>query len=160
MTQYSIKVDFDVFTVEDLPEPWQVLLNKAKGAAEEAYADYSNFLVGAALELASGRFIIGNNQENAAYPSGLCAERVAFFSASSQFPDDPIIRACVVGKKAESDDYLSAAPCGACRQVMLEYEIKQESEIPLLIFHENNQVLISRNVSDLLPVSFSRKNLL
>ena len=160
MTQYSITVDFDVFKEKDLPDHWKALLDLAKEASETAYAEYSNFRVGAAIELSSGKLIIGNNQENAAYPSGLCAERVAFFTASSQYPDDPIVRACVVAKKKESEDFLTAAPCGACRQVMLEYEVKQECEIPIMILHNEGQVIISKNIADLLPISFTKKNLL
>lgn len=138
----------------------QDLLKAAKKAVINAYAPYSNFSVGAAVLLEDGKIITGNNQENAAYPSGLCAERVAIFYASSQHPNLKIIAVAISVKSKNGIINIPVPPCGACRQAMAEYEIKFDLPIKLIMSGETGEVFISPSVSNLLPLLFSSKNLL
>ena len=135
------------------------LVNRAKNSLEAAYAPYSGFLVGATVLLGNGEIISGNNQENVAYPSGLCAERVAIFYAGAKFPNVKIktIAITAVSKKFEIKDTIS--PCGACRQAIAEYEVKQENDIRILLHNPDDSILIVNSVSDLLPFMFKSKGL-
>lgn len=135
------------------------LVNRAKNSLEAAYAPYSGFLVGATVLLENGEIISGNNQENVAYPSGLCAERVAIFYAGAKFPNVKIktIAITAVSKKFEIKDIIS--PCGACRQAIAEYEVKQENDIRILLHHPDDSILVVNSVSDLLPFMFKSKEL-
>jgi cytidine deaminase len=135
------------------------LVNRAKNSLEAAYAPYSGFLVGATVLLENGEIISGNNQENVAYPSGLCAERVAIFYAGANFPNVKIktIAITAVSKKFEIKDIIS--PCGACRQAIAEYEVKQENDIRILLHHPDDSILVVNSVSDLLPFMFKSKEL-
>ena len=138
---------------KELPSADQELVNLAFEAAQNAYSPYSGFEVGAALRLANGVVVTGNNQENAAYPSGLCAERVAIFYAHARYPDSNIesiaVTASVDGHLCEDPTY----PCGACRQVMAESENRSGKPIKIIIGGERiTQVMDS--VSSLLPFSF------
>ncbi|MBA2613425.1 MAG: cytidine deaminase [Bacteroidetes bacterium] len=151
---YEVYESTDTLNKKDLE-----LLNAAKFALVNAYAPYSNFNVGAAVLLEDGTVITGNNQENAAYPSGLCAERVAFFYASSQHPTKKIIAVAISAKTNNQEINIPVPPCGACRQAMAEYEIKFESPIRLIMSGEKGEIFISPSVSNLLPMLFSAKNL-
>ena len=111
-------------SLKELPEEVQGLMQQAIEIRKNAYAPYSNFNVGAAILLEDGKIITGNNQENAAYPSGLCAERVAIFYASSQHPNKKIIAVAVSANSKGLKVNIPVPPCGACRQAMAEYEIK------------------------------------
>ena len=135
------------------------LVNRSKNSLEAAYAPYSGFLVGATVLLGNGEIISGNNQENVAYPSGLCAERVAIFYAGAKFPNVKIktIAITAVSKKFEIKDVIS--PCGACRQAIAEYEVKQENDIRILLHNPDDSILIVNSVSDLLPFMFKSKGL-
>ncbi|TNE54430.1 MAG: cytidine deaminase [Bacteroidetes bacterium] len=135
----------------------QELLASAKKACERAYAPYSQFQVGAALRLKSGEIIEGNNQENIAYPSGLCAERVALFHAGASYPNEAIETLVIVAKGdlIQPDDCLS--PCGACRQVIAESEMRQESPIRIILVSESNRTFIFDRISDLLIFPFGMK---
>lgn len=135
------------------------LLNKAREVLKNAYAPYSKFKVGAALQLENGVYITGTNQENAAYPSGLCAERVAIFYASSQYPDQKIIAIAVVASTEAKKIENPISPCGSCRQSMLEYELKFESPIRFIMGSDSGKVLISPSISNLLPLAFNSKDL-
>src|SRR5687767_1221545 len=121
--ELEINIKMEVLASEcELTEREKLAWNRAKCATDNAYAPYSNFLVGAALLLEDGTVHIGNNQENAAYPSGLCAERTALFAKSAVSPFMPIELIAVAARKAFTYKYLQATPCGGCRQVMTEYE--------------------------------------
>lgn len=144
---------------ENLNKTDKDLLAKAKEVLANAYAPYSNFNVGAAVLLEDGIIVTGNNQENAAYPSGLCAERVAFFYASSQYPSKKIIAVAVSAKTEKIPINIPVPPCGACRQAMAEFEIKFDSPIRVIMSGESGEVFISPSVSNLLPLLFSSKNL-
>ena len=129
-----------------------MLIKAAHEALSSAYAPYSQFQVGAALLLEDGSIVKGSNQENAAYPSGLCAERVAFFSAGSQHPGKKIMAAAVTTSYPMEHPI---SPCGACRQVMAEYELKQQTSIKLLLCSHDGSVMVVNNSRDLLPLYFS-----
>ena len=154
MKEKKITLNFISSHLSELDIKDQELIANAKQAFVSAYAPYSGFLVGASILLNDGQVINGSNQENVAYPSGLCAERVAMFYVGSKFPDIKIrtIAVSVFSKSFEVTDVIS--PCGACRQVMAEYEEKQKSSIRVLLHSPNNQVLISNSVEDLLPFVF------
>jgi cytidine deaminase len=145
---------------QELPQEDQLLINSAKEAAHNAYAPYSQFYVGAALRLENGQIIQGNNQENAAYPSGLCAERVAFFSAGSQFPGQKIQSIAIIAY-ANNDfkQSVRVSPCGDCRQVMAEYENRYAHSIRLIMESDAGKFIATHNVSSLLPFLFSADSL-
>jgi cytidine deaminase len=130
------------------------LVEKAYQISRNAYAPYSEFHVGASIRMDNGEVLTGSNQENIAYPSGLCAERVVLFFAGSQFPNTKIETICVVAKGdlLPFDKILS--PCGACRQVMLETEIRQASPMRVILVSQNEKTLVFKNVRDLLPFAF------
>ena len=128
------------------------LLESAHKACQAAYSLYSKFNVGSAVRLASGTIVVGSNQENSAYPNGLCAERVAFFAAGAQHPNDPIVAAAVVTDSTMS--VLDFSPCGGCRQVMQETENRQGVSIRFLMQAGQSNVLISADVAQFLPLSF------
>ncbi len=144
-------------SIDELPEKDIVVINEAKQAAQKAYAPYSKFKVGACVLLENGELIQGNNQENAAYPSGLCAERVAMFYANAKYPDIPVkaiaICAYVNSKLLEEP----VTPCGSCRQVLLESETRFHSPIKIILFGEN-KISIIDNVKQLLPLNFDNNN--
>ena len=154
MTTTFYQTDFSSLNSEE-----KDLVNRAKNSLEAAYAPYSGFLVGATVLLENGEIISGNNQENVAYPSGLCAERVAIFYAGANFPNVKIktIAITAVSKKFEIKDVIS--PCGACRQAIAEYEVKQENDIRILLHNPDDSILIVNSVSDLLPFMFKSKGL-
>ena len=154
MCQKSISISYkEYFRNEGLELKDKVLLDRAKKASEGAYAPYSNFNVGAAVRLSNGEIIAASNQENAAYPSGLCAERVAIFYAHAKFPDASVesiaVTASVGGHVCETPTY----PCGACRQVLAESEMRSGSPIRVIVGGEKfTQVMDS--ISALLPFTF------
>jgi cytidine deaminase len=154
MAEFNLTITGIELKKSELSDSDAQLLTMAEEAAENAYAPYSQFNVGSALRLANGKRIIGTNQENVAYPSGLCAERVALFSASTNFPDVPIQALAVTArsKKLVHNDPLS--PCGACRQVISEYQHKQKSPIRLIMGGQGDSVWIFEDASALLPFGF------
>jgi cytidine deaminase len=143
-------------SITDLSEQDQALVTAAQAALTRAYAPYSKFQVGASVLLKSGHIIEGNNQENIAYPSGLCAERVALFYAGANHPNDPILKICIAaeGDLTSNDSYIS--PCGPCRQVMLESESRQTQPIEVLLVQKSGKVLFLNTVQNLLPFGFSK----
>ncbi|WP_420320258.1 cytidine deaminase [Flagellimonas sp.] len=153
------QVGFELSIYDDayeLSQMEQKLLKEAELARENAYAPYSNFKVGAAVLLENGEIVIGNNQENSSYPSGLCAERVAVFQAGAKFPGVTIKSIAI---SATSNNYVvdkPAGPCGNCRQSIIEYEQKQESPISILLRGEVGPVFKCNSISDILPLAFSR----
>ncbi len=130
------------------------LLDEARRATYRSYAPYSHFSVGAAVELTDGTIVSGSNQENAAYPSGLCAERTAVFYANSRYPEQPIRRICIVARNTEGQ-FLQRpiSPCGACRQVLLEAEQRAKNAIEVLLYGTDGVYIIS-SIKDLLPLGF------
>jgi cytidine deaminase len=145
--------------LQELPPEARSLMEKATAAREMAYAPYSHFRVGAALELDNGIIVTGNNQENAAYPSGLCAERVAIYSAGANYPDNVILRMAITARSEKHKLTQPIPPCGACRQAIAEYEIKQHKNIEIYFMGEEGDIYKSHSLSDLLPLIFDSSSL-
>ncbi|QSE99290.1 cytidine deaminase [Fulvivirga lutea] len=143
----------------ELEGEFQILIKKAEEALKTSYSPYSGFTVGAALELTDGSFILGANQENASYPAGLCAERVALFQKGAVAPNQKIKALAVVAKRREEKNYRSAGPCGMCRQVMLEFEQAQAQDMKVLFKGDGETWILSHSSSALLPFSFGKDNL-
>ena len=143
----------------DLSAAEQATWQAAREATNHAYAPYSGFHVGAALLLADGTIFRGTNQENAAFPSGLCAERTALFGLAANQPNHAPIVGMAVAARPASGDFGPALPCGACRQVMLEYEVRQGQSIPLLLPGRDGTILRFDSLSALMPFSFSANDL-
>ncbi|MBK9283281.1 MAG: cytidine deaminase [Sphingobacteriaceae bacterium] len=160
MNQLKIEAAFDVFANEnDLNKEDLHLLQSAKVALNNAYAPYSKFLVGAAILLENDVIVTGNNQENAAYPSGMCAERVAAFHASSLYPNIKFKTIAISVKSENRCIDIPVSPCGACRQSLLEYEVKFNYPIRLIMSGEKGEVYISKSIVNLLPIAFNINNL-
>lgn len=143
----------------ELTDTEKALRDKAIAATYRSYSPYSHFSVGAALELADGTIICGSNQENAAYPSGLCAERTAMFYANASHPDAAIKRLCITARG--TDGLLVAqpiSPCGACRQSLLEAETRYGNDIEVMLYG-SEKTYVLRSIKDLLPLSFSQEDL-
>lgn len=157
MTEITKTSTIQVFENQsELPFEIQNLMLKAIEIRKKAYAPYSKFRVGAALLLNNDLIVQGSNQENAAYPSGLCAERVAIYHAGAMHPDAKILKIAI---SATSDTFVSTTPippCGACRQSISEYEIKQEFPIEIYFMGEKGEVYKSNSIADLLPFSFGK----
>jgi cytidine deaminase len=158
MNKVTITSNFDVFeTIQELPTDIQNLMHEAVAIRKTAYAPYSNFKVGTAILLDNGEIILGSNQENAAYPSGLCAERVAVFYAGTKYPEAKILKMAI---SAASDNTTTSAPippCGACRQSIAEYEIKQNTPIEIYFMGEIGSIYKSDSLKNLLPLLFDKK---
>ena len=127
------------------------LLKEADDNLKNAYAPYSNFKVSAVCQLEDGTTVKGTNQENGAYPSGLCAERVAIFAAKSQFPNKKVAKIVITTAQTSSTP---VSPCGACRQVLIEYEVTQNQPIELIMKSGNSKVWQFKSVHDILPFAF------
>ena len=160
MEEKEISIRYKVYSnVEELKEQDRILLNEAKNATKSAYAPYSLFNVGSAILLKNGKIITGNNQENVAYPSGLCAERVAMFSASSKYPNDEMIAIAVTANSFNFEVKEPVSPCGSCRQVMSEYEMRQHKPIRVILMGSSGKILVFDCISDLLPFMFNESEL-
>lgn len=152
------KISFEITlydSFEELNERDQLLMTKAVSVRKKAYAPYSNFFVGAAVLLENDKIIEGNNQENASYPSGLCAERVAIFYAGANFPGVPIKAIAISAAALNHTVNEPVAPCGNCRQVISEYEFKQTNPIKILLMGETGRVIECGSIADLLPLGFN-----
>ncbi|OEK04082.1 cytidine deaminase [Roseivirga misakiensis] len=148
-----------VFHKDELDEEVRLLVDKARHTANNARAPYSNFKVGAAVLLEDGKVVLGNNQENAAYPAGLCAERVAFFAASANHPKSKILKVAIVALQMDANENNIPAPCGSCRQVMSEYEVEQNTPIEVYLTGGKGDILMSESIDNLLPFKFSVEQL-
>jgi cytidine deaminase len=137
---------------DELPKNIVELLHLTDKNLNNAYAPYSNFKVSCALQLANNKIVLGTNQENAAYPSGLCAERVAIFAAKSQYPDQKVEKLVITTEQYRETPF---SPCGACRQVIAEYEHQQKASIEIILKAGNSKVWVFKSIGDLLPFSFN-----
>ena len=153
MEERKIVTSLFVYAYDELPADYKRLVDEAKRVTKDAYAPYSKFHVGAALLLANGEIVSATNQENAAYPSGMCAERVTMFYANSRYPNLPP-KALAIASFAEGD-FLGEpiTPCGACRQVLLETEMRYGADINVLLYGKRGVYVVS-SVKALLPLSF------
>ncbi len=156
----ELKINYQKKTHDELDSQDLDLLKKATEAARKAYAPYSHFRVGAALLLENGEVFSGSNQENAAYPSGLCAERVTMFYANAQYPD-VVVKTLVITVLDDNDCYRDRPipPCGACRQSLLETETRQNKAVRVLLVGKE-EVLEFSSITDLLPFTFTGTDLL
>ena len=158
MEKLTISCSFERYASRDqLNEAIQLMLEASVEAMHRAYAPYSSFRVGAALLLENGVIVKGNNQENAAYPSGLCAERVAFYAAGANYPGVRILAASVTASSSQYTEGDPVTPCGGCRQCMLEYELKQHADIPLYMMSPSGEITMSPSIKQLLPLFFDSK---
>ena len=144
---------------ESLDAESKSIFEKARDVSQKAYAPYSRFKVGAAVLLENGEIVLGSNQENAAYPNGICAERVAIFAAATQYPNNKIEKIAVAAYNERKERFVGGAPCGSCRQAILEYEVRQKSPIQVIITTEGEKIIVFNKVEDLLPIAFSKKEL-
>ena len=154
MKELNIQIALKIYEYEELDTADRELVDAARKATRRSYVPYSHFSVGAAARLADGTVVTGTNQENAAYPSGTCAERTTLFYANSQFPDQAV-ETLAVSARNERGEYLEApiSPCGACRQVMLETEKRFNHPMRILLYGTRG-IYELKGVSDLLPLSF------
>ncbi|OXA84395.1 cytidine deaminase [Flavobacterium hercynium] len=158
MKEISITTSFlEYDSLTDLPQDIQSLMDQAVEVRKKAYAPYSQFRVGAALLLDNGKVIVGSNQENAAYPSGLCAERVAIFHAGSVYPEAKILKMAITAASDTNQTKAPIPPCGSCRQSIAEYEIKQDTPIEIYFMGEIGTIYQSASLKNLLPFMFDKK---
>ncbi len=162
MKKKSLNIHYQHFqSLNELDVTTTELIEAAKKSMKRAYAPYSEFRVGAALRMDDNSIIEGNNQENAAYPSGLCAERVALFYAGAQFPGKKVVEIAIVASSIKEPGFSEiVSPCGGCRQVMLETQTRQEQNIRIILTSLNGSGIIFESIHDILPFSFDLKNLL
>lgn len=156
MKEFKITTKISVYTLEECSEIEKKLIESAKNVCKKAYAPYSQFHVGAAALLNSGEIITGNNQENAAYPSGICAERTTVFFANANFPEQKIVTMAIAAyyKGRFTKDVIT--PCGACRQVLLEVENRYKTPIRFLLYGEDGIYAVN-SIKDLLPLNFGEE---
>lgn len=158
MKQIAITTQFSSYdSVTELSNDIQELMREAVVVRKNAYAPYSQFRVGAALLLDNGKVILGSNQENAAYPSGLCAERVAIFQAGAVYPNAKILKMAITAASDTNKTTSPIPPCGSCRQSIAEYEIRQETPIEIYFMGEEGAVFKSDSLKNLLPFMFDKK---
>lgn len=158
MKEISITSSFSEYdSLDELPKDVQSLMDQAVEIRKKAYAPYSQFRVGAALLLDNGKIVLGSNQENAAYPSGLCAERVAIFYAGSMYPEAKILKIAITAASDTNQTKAPIPPCGSCRQSIAEYEIKQETPIEIYFMGEIGSIYRSASLKNLLPFMFDKK---
>ena len=156
MRELKLNLIYQIYDrAEELDQADQQLVQKAIEATQQAYAPYSNFKVGAAIRLGNSDIILGNNQENASYPAGLCAEQTALFHVGANYPNETIqtIAIATASKKGSADHPI--APCGICRQVLMEYECKQDSLIRILLINGDQSITEISSANDLMPMAFS-----
>jgi cytidine deaminase len=146
--------------IEDLDNESKYLVHKAKEATAHSYSPYSKFQVGAALILEDGTVVTGSNQENASYPLCMCAERVALYAAASQYPQKKISKIVVVAHKRNHKELTPATSCGACAQVMLEFEARQKTPIQVVMFGPKEKWVRCARVAMLLPFGFDKDSLI
>lgn len=159
MKKISLHTAIEVYTYEELTDQQKTLIQKAKETSLSAYSPYSKFSVGAAILLENGEIVCGSNQENSAYPSGICAERTAMFYANSTYPTVAPICIAIVAFTDGKFKQTAISPCGACRQVLIESEIRFNKPITMLLYGEP-EIFFINSIKDLLPLNFAPSSLL
>lgn len=154
MKEVILQTKVKVCTLEELSAQDREVVEAARKATANSYAVYSGFNVGVAVRLAGGTIVAGTNQENAAYPSGLCAERTTLFWANSQYPDKAVETLVIAARTAQGELAHPITPCGACRQVMLETEKRFSTPIRIILYGTEECYIIEDGVKALLPLSF------
>jgi cytidine deaminase len=158
METIQLKQDLLFCQLEELSNDEQQLVRKAMQATDNSYSPYSKFRVGAALRLADGTEIIGANQENAAFPVTLCAERTAIFAAQAQYPAQPIVALAVAARNENGFTEDPVTPCGSCRQVILEIEQRYNQTVKIYLYGTRG-VYVINTVRDLLPLCFVEESM-
>jgi cytidine deaminase len=158
MKEITLETQVTTCKLEEMHPSMRELVEKAKAMTQNAYCPYSHYHVGAAALLADGQVITGSNQENAAYPSGLCAERTTLFAANANHPDTPVLALAIACYTDGHFTKEAASPCGACRQVMLETEHRYGKPMQVVLYGED-MCYIFNSASDLLPLHFTSDNL-
>jgi cytidine deaminase len=160
MKEIYIETKLSVFeSFDEMSQSEKEYMNKAVEIRKKAYAPYSKFQVGAAIVLDNGVVLQGSNQENAAYPSGLCAERVVIFYAGANYPNNKIVKLFISATPSNRDSENPIPPCGACRQSIAEYEIKQDLPIEIYFMGAKGTIYKSNSLKNLLPFMFDKNNL-
>lgn len=154
MDRVTKEIIFEKYKFDELNALDKKCIEQSLEARKNAYAPYSNFSVGASVLLDNGEFVLGNNQENRAYPSGLCAERVALFHVGSNYPNQLIKAIAITANNKELTYKEMVKPCGACLQVIAEYELKQKEKIRMILYSDTDQILIAEGVENFLPMLF------
>lgn len=155
MEKIDLKTSATVYNdTTELAQEDKILMDKAIEARAKAYAPYSKFKVGAAFLLENGEIVLGNNQENAAYPSGMCAERVGIWKVGSEYPGMKIKKLAITASSENSTVNKPVGPCGACRQTLSEYEINQKEPIKVFFMGEVGKIIKTESLLSLLPFSF------
>lgn len=156
MKKETLHIEYELFDHPDeLPEDERILLERAAAATATAYAPFSGFFVGCAVQLADGEIVTGSNQENRAFPSGLCAERTALFAIGAAGKGDQVRKLAVSAKSDKIKVEIPPTPCGGCRQVMLEYEYLAGTPLVVLMRGETGEILRVKGVMDqFLPFGF------
>lgn len=158
MKEIKLEINIQLCQPDELSKDDQELITVAQQATQNSYAKYSHFCVGAAIRLSDGRIIKGANQENAAFPSGLCAERTAIFAAQANYPQLPIMTLAIAAKNEYGFTGEPVSPCGQCRQVILEMEDRYKQPVRILLYGTKG-VFVLRSVKDLMPLSFVDENM-
>ena len=158
MEERKIVTSILVYSYDELSEQYRQLIDEAKRVTGDAYAPYSKFHVGAAVLLENGEIVSGTNQENAAYPSGTCAERTTLFYAGAQYPDNAVTKLAIAAYKDNAYTKTPTAPCGACRQVILETEHRYGTPIEIILYGEEKTYIIT-SIESLLPLCFGKTDL-
>ncbi|HLV38689.1 cytidine deaminase [Xanthomarina sp.] len=157
MKEIIIEAKLTVYdNLDALSEDIIALMDQAAIARKNSYSPYSKFSVGAAILLDNNEIVLGSNQENASYPSGLCAERTAIYYAGSQYPDAKILKMAIIAGSRIHQTITPIPPCGACRQAIAEYEVKQNADIEIYFMGESGKVVKSHSLANLLPLGFDK----
>lgn len=159
MKEFTIHTQVKVYQEQELSDEDRALLEAARKATESSYAPYSKFYVGAAVRLANKQIVCGSNQENAAYPSGTCAERTAIFYANAQYPDQAVETLAIAAQTQGSFLTKPISPCGACRQVILETEHRYGKPVRILLYGTEG-VYVLKGIRSILPLQFDQDCLL
>ena len=154
-----MRTRINVCSYDELSDADKAVVDAARAATANSYAVYSNFSVGAAVRLGNGTVVSGSNQENAAYPSGLCAERTTLFWANSQYPKEPVEVLAIAARSAQGELEFPITPCGACRQVMLETEKRFGNKMKIILYGTRQCYVIDDGVRVLMPLSFDSDSL-
>lgn len=154
MKEMILQTKVAVCTYDELQTADREVVDAARAATANSYAVYSNFNVGAAVKLSNGTIVSGSNQENAAYPSGLCAERTTLFWANSQYPNEAVETLAIAARTAQGELEMPIPPCGACRQVILETEKRFGNTIRIILYGAKQCYIIEDGIKALLPLSF------
>ncbi len=155
MDKMTLKTEIEIAQLAELSETDRQLIEMAIEATQNSYAPYSHFSVGAAILLKNGKMIKGCNQENAAFPAGICAERSAIFAAGAQYPDQPIMTLAIAARNAKGNlTEEPVSPCGTCRQVIIETETRFQQPVRIMLYGKHHIYIID-GIQQLMPLSFT-----